>query len=53
MSTDPVAADTAAVKFFGQIREMPLEIVTHLANGQDLKIGTMDIDSLKIKRIKM
>lgn len=53
MSQDIVAVDTAAAKFFNQVREMPLEKVGHLSNGQELKIGTMDIDKLKVKRIKI
>ncbi|WP_321331445.1 DUF362 domain-containing protein [uncultured Bacteroides sp.] len=53
ISQDIVAVDTAAAKFFNQIREMPLNTVGHLANGQALKIGTMDLDKLNIKRIKM
>jgi uncharacterized protein (DUF362 family) len=53
ISQDMVAVDTAATKFFNQIREMPLEDVKYLANGQTLKLGTMDIDSLHVKRIKM
>jgi len=53
MSQDMVAVDTAATKFFGQIREMPLDNVKHIAHGQDLKIGTMDIDKLNVKRIRM
>lgn len=53
ISQDMVAVDTAATKFFSQIREMPLENVGHLANGQSLKIGTMDIDKLNVKRIRM
>lgn len=53
ISQDIVAVDTAATKFFGQIREMPLDHVGHLANGQALKLGTMDIDKLNIKRIKL
>lgn len=53
ISQDIVAVDTAATKFFNQIRTMPLEDVGHLANGQALKIGTMDLDKLNIKRIKM
>ena len=48
-----VAVDTAATKFFNQVREMPLESVAHLANGQALKIGTMDLDKLNVKRIKL
>lgn len=53
ISKDIVAVDTAAAKFFGQIREMPLDHVGHLANGQSLNVGTMDIDKLNIKRIKI
>lgn len=53
ISQDIVAADTAAAKFFNQVREMPLDTVGHLANGQALNIGTMDLDKLNIKRIKI
>lgn len=53
ISQDIVAVDTAATKFFGQVRNMPLDHVGHLANGQKLKLGTMDIDNLNIKRIKI
>jgi len=53
ISTDIVAVDTASATFFNQIREMPLDTVGHLANGQALKLGTMDLEKLNIKRIKM
>ena len=53
ISQDMVAVDTAATKFFNQIREMPLDDVKYLSHGQALKIGTMDIDNLNVKRIKM
>ena len=53
VSQDIVAVDTAAAKFFNQVRSMPLETVGHLANGQALGIGTMDLDKLNIKRIKI
>ncbi|MCL1946060.1 MAG: DUF362 domain-containing protein [Chitinivibrionia bacterium] len=53
ISQDMVAVDTAATKFFAQIREIPLSDVKYLAYGQDLKIGTMDIDNLNVKRIRM
>lgn len=53
ISQDIVAVDTAASKFFNQVREMPLDHVKHLANGEELKIGTMQIDKLNIKRVKM
>ena len=53
LSQDIVAVDTAAAKFFNQVRDMPLDSVAHLANGQALKVGTMDLDRLNIKRIKI
>lgn len=53
MSQDIVAVDTAAAKFFNQVREMPLDKVGHLQKAQSLKVGTMDIDKLKVKRIKI
>jgi autonomous glycyl radical cofactor GrcA len=53
ISQDIVAVDTAAAKFFNQIREMPLEIVGHLANGQALNLGTMNLDKLNVQRIRL
>lgn len=53
ISQDIIAVDTAATKFFNQIRNMPIKDVAHIANGEALKIGTMDIDKLNIKRIKI
>lgn len=53
LSQDIVAVDTAATKFFNQVREMPLKSVEYLANGQELKLGTMDLEKLNIKRIKL
>lgn len=53
ISQDIVAVDTAAAKFFNQVREMSLDAVGHLANGEALRIGTMDLDKLNIKRIKI
>lgn len=53
ISQDIVAVDTAAAKFFNQVREMPLDTVGHLANGEALKIGIMNLDKLNIKRIKI
>jgi uncharacterized protein (DUF362 family) len=53
MSQDMVAADTAAVKYFSQIKNISLDDVKHISLGQELGIGTMNIDSLNVKRIKM
>ncbi|MBN2765290.1 MAG: DUF362 domain-containing protein [Paludibacteraceae bacterium] len=53
ISQDIVAVDTAATNFFNQVREMPLNTVGHLAKGQDLKLGTMNLEKLKVRRIKL
>ncbi|MBP1664892.1 MAG: hypothetical protein H6Q19_2032, partial [Bacteroidetes bacterium] len=53
LSQDIVAVDTAAANFFNQVREMPLSKVGHLAKAQELKLGTMNLDALKIKKIKL
>jgi len=53
VSTDIVAVDTAATKFFNQIATMPLESVTHIKKGADLHLGTMNIDSLSVKKINI
>ncbi|MDD5728694.1 MAG: DUF362 domain-containing protein [Victivallales bacterium] len=49
LSTDIVAVDTVASKIIG----IPTARIPHLALGQEHKLGTMDIDSLKLKRIDM
>jgi uncharacterized protein (DUF362 family) len=53
ISRDIVAVDTAAARFFNQVREMPLDRVPHLANGEALKLGTMSLDKLNVKRVKL
>jgi uncharacterized protein (DUF362 family) len=53
ISTDIVAVDTAATKFFNQVSAMPLEMVEHIGKGEVLKIGTTQLEKLNIKRIKI
>lgn len=53
VSPDIVAVDTAATNFFNQAREMPLENVTHISKGQELGVGTMDLEKLNIKRVRI
>ncbi len=53
MSTDIVAIDTAAVKFFNQFREMKLEDVGHIGQAEKLNVGTTDVDKLNVERIKI
>ncbi len=53
VSADIVAVDTAAAKFFNQFKTIPVESVSHITNGQELGLGTMDIDKLNIKRVRL
>ena len=53
ISQDIVAVDTAAAKFFAQIREMPLEHVRHIAHAEALNIGSTDIDNMNVRRIRL
>ncbi|MDR0830053.1 MAG: DUF362 domain-containing protein [Prevotellaceae bacterium] len=55
ISQDIVAVDTAAVKFFNssQKHNIPLDHVGHISLGQEQKLGTMNIDKLNVKRIKL
>ncbi|MDO5571305.1 MAG: DUF362 domain-containing protein [Bacteroidales bacterium] len=53
LSKDMVAVDTAAIKFFTQVKDLNMDDVQYLAMARDLKVGRMDLDNLNIKRIKM
>lgn len=50
LSHDMVAVDTAATNFFNQVREMPLRDVEHLFKGEELNVGTTNLESLRISR---
>ena len=52
-SPDMVAVDTAAIRFFGQLRSMSLENISYLQKGADLAVGTTDLDTLAIRRRKL
>lgn len=53
ISTDIVAADTAAVKFFSQFKEMTVEEVSHIGLAAKMNVGTTEIDKLKVERIRI
>ena len=53
VSPDIVAVDAAAVKFFNQVQKMDMDAVSHIGAGAKMKLGTMDLDSLNIKRIRI
>jgi uncharacterized protein (DUF362 family) len=52
-STDIVAVDTAALRFFNQVKKLDIEAVGHIGKGDAMKLGTKDIDHIEIKRIKI
>lgn len=53
VSSNIVAADTAALKFFNQVEKMDLSAVGHIGKGEAHKLGTTNLDKLTIKRIKI
>lgn len=53
VSQDIIAVDTAAANFFNQIRKMPLDKVDHLAKGEQLGVGTMNLDNMNIKKVRI
>jgi hypothetical protein len=53
-SPDIVAVDTAAGKFFTQInKSIRFENIEHIPDGQALGLGTMDLESINVKRVKL
>lgn len=53
-STDIVAVDTAAGKFFTQInKNIKFENIEHISDGQKLGLGTMDLDAINVQKIKL
>jgi len=53
ISKDIVAGDTAAIGLYNQVDKMDVSSVTHIANGEKLKLGTQNLSKLNIKRIKL
>ena len=53
ISTDIVAVDSAASKFFTQFKEMDLKNVEYIPFAEKMKVGTSDLSSLKVEKIKL
>ena len=53
ISTDSVAVDTAAIKFYNQIESMNLAAVEHVGKAEALRVGTTHLENLNVKRIKI
>lgn len=52
-SPNIVAVDTAALSLFNQVKKLDMAAVGHIKNGESLQLGTTDLKSLNIKRIKL
>jgi len=52
-SKDIVAADTAAVRLFNQVKTLDLAAVTHISKGEAFKLGTTNLDNVDIRRIRL
>lgn len=53
-STDIVAVDTAAGKFFtGVNKSIKFENIEHIPDAEKLGLGSMDLDSMNVKKIKL
>jgi uncharacterized protein (DUF362 family) len=53
ISTDIIAVDTAATRFFSQASAMNIESVEHIGKGEALGLGTTHLEKLNVKRIKV
>jgi uncharacterized protein (DUF362 family) len=53
VSPNIVAADTAALALFNQVKKLDKEAVGHLAKGEAHNLGSTDLKKINIKRIKL
>ncbi len=52
-SPNIVAIDTAALSLFNQVKELDITAASHIGKGEELHLGTTDLKSLNIQRIKL
>ncbi|MCD8264562.1 MAG: DUF362 domain-containing protein [Tannerellaceae bacterium] len=52
-SPDIVAVDTAALRMFNQVKKLDMEAVGHIGKGEEMKLGSTDLDKLNIQRIRI
>ena len=53
VSADYVAADTAALKMFSQVRPTEIADVRYIGLAEKLNLGTQNLDKLNVKKIKL
>lgn len=53
-STDPVAADTAALRMFAQAKPTTLQEASHILNAERLRLGTTNLDGgVNVRRVRL
>lgn len=52
-SADPVAVDTAAIKFFAQAKDLKLKDVKYITLAEEHQLGTQDLNRINVKKIKL
>lgn len=52
-STDIVAVDTASTKLAERFTSIKVEDVGHIRAAEELKLGTTDVDSLNVRRVRV
>ena len=53
VSPNIVAVDTASLRLFNQVKQLDLAAAAHIGKGEALHLGTTQLDSISIKRIKI
>ncbi|MDD4820237.1 MAG: DUF362 domain-containing protein [Flavobacteriales bacterium] len=53
ISSDMVAADTAAISLFNKVKTMSIDMVGHIKKAESLGVGTTDLKKLNITQLKM
>ncbi|MCD7936494.1 MAG: DUF362 domain-containing protein [Tannerellaceae bacterium] len=53
VSPNIVAVDTAALGMFNQVKKLDMDAVGHITKGEELKLGTTNLEKVNIKRIRL
>ncbi|MCD8044494.1 MAG: DUF362 domain-containing protein [Tannerellaceae bacterium] len=53
ISPNIVAIDTAALGLFNQVKKLDMEAVGHIGKGEELKLGSTNLEKVNIKRIRL
>lgn len=53
VSPNIIAADTASLALFNQVKKLDMAAVTHITKGEALHLGSTDLKKINIKRIKL